>query len=212
MRHQEIYNVLHKFLVSYFQKPFKMLDLGCGDARFVAKSLVNTNINFYQGIDLAKSSLKIAGENMAFVPCTKILSQKDISTWISELEQSQRHCFDVVLASFVLHHLTIEQKDRIIGQIFQLLKTDGVFILIDLIRREGEDREAYIKRYLDGVRRNWKSLSDREISMIETHICQSNFPETLETLNSIAKKHGFFITECLDRYPLDTNRLLCFFV
>lgn len=32
MGHQEIYDILHEFLLSNFQKPFKMLELGCGDA------------------------------------------------------------------------------------------------------------------------------------------------------------------------------------
>lgn len=41
MGHQEIYDILHEFLLSNFQKPFKMLELGCGDATFTAKALLS---------------------------------------------------------------------------------------------------------------------------------------------------------------------------
>ncbi|MBW4636573.1 MAG: class I SAM-dependent methyltransferase [Iphinoe sp. HA4291-MV1] len=58
MKHREIYGVLHKFLVSYFQKPFSLLDLGCGDASFAVQALLNTTITFYTGIDLSKSDLE----------------------------------------------------------------------------------------------------------------------------------------------------------
>jgi SAM-dependent methyltransferase len=212
MKHREIYAILHKFLVSYFQEPFKMLDLGCGDATFIAQSLSNTNINFYHGIDLAEASLKIASNNMAFIPGEKIFSHGDIVTLVSELEQNQRDRFDVILASFALHHLTTEQKDCITGQISQLLKVNGVFILIDIIRREQENREAYIKRYLNNVYQDWKLLSDQEIAMVETHISTSDFPETQKTWQLITQKHGFVRAECLAQDPLDTTQLLCFYI
>jgi ubiquinone/menaquinone biosynthesis C-methylase UbiE len=211
MKHREIYDLLHKFFVNYFHKPFKMLDLGCGDARFVAQSLLNTNIASYQGIDLAEASLEIACNNMACIPGEKTFSHGDIVSVVSQLEPSQPNSFDIILASFSLHHLNIEQKNRIIGQILQLLKANGVFILVDAVRREGENRETYIKRYLDNVNRDWQLLSKQEILMVETHISNNDFPETRETLDSIARKHGFLRVECLYRDPLDTSQLLCFY-
>ena len=54
MGHREIYNVLHEFLVNYYNKPFKMLDLGCGDASFSSQALLDTKINSYCGIDLSE--------------------------------------------------------------------------------------------------------------------------------------------------------------
>ncbi|MDF5731527.1 MAG: class I SAM-dependent methyltransferase [Rhizonema sp. PD38] len=55
--HREVYCILHEILVGYFQKPFKMLDLGCGDASFTAQALLNTNIVSYEGIDLSTPAL-----------------------------------------------------------------------------------------------------------------------------------------------------------
>ena len=67
MGHREIYGVLHELLVSYFQKPFKMLDLGCGDASFTAQVLLDTNIVSYQGVDL---SIGTALNQLDFTECT----------------------------------------------------------------------------------------------------------------------------------------------
>jgi methylase of polypeptide subunit release factors len=64
MGHNEIYGILHKFLLNNFQKPFKMLDLGCGDASLTSLVLSNTNITSYHGVDLSIAALEIAKENL----------------------------------------------------------------------------------------------------------------------------------------------------
>ncbi len=58
MGHREIYRILHEFLARYSPKPFKMIDLGCGDASFVAQALMNTTITFYQGIDQERRDVR----------------------------------------------------------------------------------------------------------------------------------------------------------
>lgn len=36
--HREVYAQLHEFLVTRLNRPFTLLDLGCGDAGFVARA------------------------------------------------------------------------------------------------------------------------------------------------------------------------------
>lgn len=211
MGHREIYSVLHELLVSYFQKPFKMLELGCGDASFTAQALLNTFVMSYKGIDLSKPALEIATSNMALIKCSKTFTEGDFSELVPELVKNRQDSFDAILISFALHHLSLEQKDCIIGQLLSLLATGGVFILIDVVRKQEEDREAYIRRYLEGVHKNWFLLTPQEYSMVENHIGSSDFPETQETLYKIAQKHNFNRVECLYCDPLDTTQLLCFY-
>ncbi|MFM6283053.1 MAG: class I SAM-dependent methyltransferase [Dolichospermum sp.] len=78
MSHNEIYGILHKFLVSNFQKPFKMLDLGCGDASFTSLVLSNTNITSYHGVDLSIAALEIAQGNLENINCDITLIQGDL--------------------------------------------------------------------------------------------------------------------------------------
>ncbi|MEA5573468.1 class I SAM-dependent methyltransferase [Calothrix sp. UHCC 0171] len=211
MGHREIYNALHELLVDYFQKPFTILELGCGDASFTTTALLNTFVLSYKGIDLSKLALEIAASNMAKIKCSQVFTEGDFSQLVPELVKNRQDTFDAILISFALHHLSTEEKDYIIGQLLNLLSTDGVFILIDIFRKQEEDREWYIKRYLEEVQKNWFLLTPQEYSMVESHIWSSDFPETQETLYSIAQKHNFNRVECLYCDSLDTTKLLCFY-
>ena len=191
MEHREIYDILHKFLNKYFQKPFSLLELGCGDASFTLKALANTNVAAYQGIDLSENALLIAQANMASTLYTKTFIQGDISQRVSELVKTQGNSFDAILTSFAFHHLSLEQKDVAMGKIFNLLNPGGTFIVIDIIRMEQESQQEYIQRYLNNVRQNWQNLTSQEVEMVASHICGEDLPETQTTLYSLAKNHGF---------------------
>ena len=210
MGHRELYGILHELLTDYFQKPFSLLELGCGDASFTVQALLNTNIAAYTGIDLSKDALSIAQANMAFTPYSKNLIQGDICEMVSELMPSQENSFDAVVTSFAFHHLNLEQKDNVMGQLSRLLNSDGVFLVIDMVRSEGESPEAYIERYLENARQNWSQLTSQELEMVTDHICSEDLPETQDTLNSLAWKHSFTWSECLYCDPQDISQLLCF--
>ncbi|PSB02475.1 ubiquinone biosynthesis protein UbiE [Merismopedia glauca CCAP 1448/3] len=211
MGHREIYTVLHELLVSHFQKPFRMLELGCGDASFTAQALVDTNIAAYQGIDLSEVALEIAEENLAAIAIETILLKGDLSNFTNELPQNKPQQFDIIMTSFALHHLDLAQKDSVINNISNCLNPDGIFILIDVVRQENEEREAYIRRYLNDVEQRWSMITPQEYSMVENHISASDFPETQQTLRQLAAKHNFSRVECLYGDRLDTTQLLCFY-
>lgn len=209
--HREIYDILHKFLVSHFQKPFKMLELGCGDASFTAQALLDTSVDSYTGIDISKAALEIANLNMASIQCPKSFTEGDFSELVPEMVKNQQNNFDIILISFALHHLLLEQKDYIIGQLFNLLADNGVFILIDIVRKPEEDRETYMRRYLLEIQKNWSLITGDEYSITTNHILSDDFPETQQTLYSIAKKHNFNRVECLYSDLVEKIQLLCFF-
>jgi ubiquinone/menaquinone biosynthesis C-methylase UbiE len=210
MGHREIYEVLHDWLISSWQKPFQLLDLGCGDACFISHALVNTSIAAYTGVDFSEVALAIARENLASLPASLSLIQDDFSQCLPELARKESHGFDIIFTSFALHHLSLEQKETIVGQIASMLASDGIFVLIDTICSLGENRKPYIERYLDNVRQDWSLLESQEITMVEDHMRSSDFPETQETWFELAKKHGLTQLECLYRDPLDTTQILCF--
>ncbi len=211
MGHQEIYSVLHELLVSYFPKPFKMLDLGCGDASFISRALLNTNIVSYHGVDLSIPALEIAKENLDKVQCNTTLTQGNFFQLGSFLAPDSQNKVDVILISFALHHQHLEQKSSFIEQLQKFLISGGVLILIDIIRQPEEDRDTYIRRYLDGVQKYWSLINQEEYSMIEEHISSSDFPETQQALQEISQQSGFARFECLYRDPLNTTQLLCFY-
>lgn len=210
MGHRELYKVLHDRLVTFRQTPFKMLDLGCGDACFIARALEGTAIAAYTGIDLSEVALEIARENLAAIPAEITLIPGDFSECLSKRVTKESERFDLIFTSFALHHLNLAQKEAIVDRIADLLAVDGRFILIDVIRSPGENREPYIDRYLDNVRRDWSLLEAREVTMVEDHMRSSDFPETQETWVKFAGKYGLTQFKCLYQDPLNTTQILCF--
>ncbi|MDT9340861.1 hypothetical protein VV11_016065 [Trichodesmium erythraeum 21-75] len=53
MRHKEMYNVLHQFILNYLDKLFSFLDLGCGDLSTIIPCLIDSDIYSYTGVDLS---------------------------------------------------------------------------------------------------------------------------------------------------------------
>lgn len=210
MGHREIYEVLHHWLIDSWQKPFQMLDLGCGNACFMSQALVNTSIAAYTGIDLSEVALSMAGDNLASIPAEITLIQDDFSKCLPELARIKNDRFDVIFTSFALHHLSLEKKDMIMAQMATLLATHGIFLLVDTVRNPGENREAYIDRYVENIRREWSLLEAKEVEIVEDHMRSSDFPETQAIWLQLAQKHGFTQFECLYRDPLDTMQILCF--
>lgn len=216
MEHRQFSESLKKFLISYFQKGFSMLDLGCGDASFTSYALLNTTISNYTGIDLSSAALDIASINLTRLglghlkDCLSLI-KGDFSELMPELVLNNKNSFDVVLMSFSLHHFSVEEKEIIIHNIWNLLRPNGVFILIDTVCQDNEDRETFIQRYLDGVRNNWSELTAEEYVLVANHISTSNFPETQKTIYRLAKKHDFTQIENLWIDSSNAAQSLCLY-
>jgi ubiquinone/menaquinone biosynthesis C-methylase UbiE len=211
MEHRQFGESLNKFLASYFQRGFSMLDLGCGDAGFTAMALSNTTISTYTGIDLSKSALDIAHNNIAAINCSSNFIQGNFFELIQDLVLNNEDRFDVVLMSFSLHHLGIEEKEIVIHKIWDIIQPNGVFILIDIVSQDNEDREIYIQRYLEWVRNNWSELTPEEYAIVEKHISTNDFPETQKTIYRLAKKHDFTQIENLWIDSANTAQSLCLY-
>jgi SAM-dependent methyltransferase len=210
MKHQEIYDVLHHFLIGNWQQQFNVLDLGCGDASFITKALQNTAVSYYLGLDLSEIAIAIARQNLQVIPCTQEFIQGDFLKVIPLLVKEPKNKFEIVLTSFAFHHLKLEEKDHLLSQIKQLLLPGGMFILIDFVAQEGESREIYIHRYLQNVRQQWQKLTDAETALVSQHMLESDYPETQATLELLAFKNRFQRVESLYQDE-QISQLCCFY-
>ena len=101
----------------------RILDLGTGDGRLL--SLVKMNKSGAEGVALDFSEPMLQQARKRF-------EQDRIVTFVkhdfsSELPFEQLGCFDAIVSSLAIHHLTHSRKKQLYTEVFDLLNPKGVF-------------------------------------------------------------------------------------
>ena len=113
----------------------RILDLGTGDGRLMA--LVKLNRPQLEGVavDFSEPMLEHARKRFA--------QDKSITLMKHDLNYSlpahKIGCFDVVVSSLAIHHLTDQKKKRLYKEIFDLLNPKGVFCNLDRVSSPTEN-------------------------------------------------------------------------
>ncbi len=162
---------------------FSLLDLGCGDAHVFAPILRRIPPASYKGVDLSDTALALAAENLKSLPCPVRLAHSDMLSALSD-----GGTYDVIHSSFVLHHLSTEDKAEFFRRASHALAPGGVLLLVDTMREEDETREDYLKHYFDWIENDWTGLSRAEKEAVYEHISTSDFPEPLSLLDRQARE------------------------
>jgi SAM-dependent methyltransferase len=100
----------------------RILDLGTGDGRTLALTLLNKPDVEGVGLDFSEPMLLQAQKRFA--------NDKRIALVRHDLNESlpaDLGCFDAVVSSLAIHHLTHERKKHLYEEIFGLLGSGGVF-------------------------------------------------------------------------------------
>lgn len=188
MLHDEIYLDVQRFFADrYGNRPFSLLDLGCGSARHLAAALTGRLISGYVGYDLSEEALKHAARNLEPLGCLVELHAGDLLGGLT----SRRENFDVIFTSFALHHLSVADKSIFFHAARERLTKDGILLLIDTMRDDGEDRSVYLDRYCAWLRSRCETLSAEALDLICVHIRNCDFPETTADLDTMATLAGF---------------------
>jgi cyclopropane fatty-acyl-phospholipid synthase-like methyltransferase len=209
MQHQDIYDAVHNFIVdNWQQESLRILDIGCGDASLMSHALLNTNVSFYCALDISDTAISIAQENMRLISCDQKFIQGDFCRQIPLLSKEKKDQFNLIITSFAFHHLSLEKKDYVFNQLKQLLSPEGIFIMIDLVCKNNESREIYIEKYLQTVKKKWLQLSFKELKLISNHMRNSDYPETIKTIETFAHKNGLKLTNFLSQKEDDAQVIL----
>ncbi|WP_041933197.1 class I SAM-dependent methyltransferase [Gloeothece verrucosa] len=187
MEHQDIYEIVHQYIVKNYREPFSFLELGCGDARYSAKALLATAISNYTGVDLSLGGLNLAPKNLKNINCIVELKQQEMSDFLESCNSS----FDLILISFALHHLSSKQKQVFLQQCWNCLNSKGTLLLIDVFCRNQETLPEYLARYCGHIQTQWQQIPSQSISKIVGHISTSDYPESESTLRHWAQEIGF---------------------
>ena len=119
--------------------------------------------------------------------------------------------FDVILASYAVHHLPVREKQEFLRLAHAKLAPRGSLLYVDVFRRHGETREQYLDAYVGMMKRAWASMPEDALASTVEHVTQRDFPETAENVSTMACEAGFGRgPEELVRDATGFHRLLAF--
>jgi len=184
-------------------RPFSLLDLGCGDAASLAPLLEGLLLTSYKGVDLSKPALALAARNLARLDCPVTLVEADFMSALAAAEPR-----DAIYSSFAQHHLTTQGKANFFQLAAKRLNTEGLLILIDVTREEGESHEAYMRNYCVWLRETMTWLEREEQDAIRDHLTKNDRPEPASSLCALAEHAGLRVLPGL--VPHKWHRLMLF--
>lgn len=196
MYHREIYGLLNDVLSRDMARPFRFLDIACGDASASSRILEKSPIAHYYGVDLSPESLELAKAATAVLNCPAQLRCCDfadaMATWTDPV--------DVIWIGMSLHHLQADNKARLIRHVHDALDYRGLFLIWEPILLHGESREEWLDRFT-GLRSAWAALTDEEFAAMDAHVRVADFPEPPDTWIAMGEQAGFTKAEQLFLMP-----------
>lgn len=196
MFHREIYAHVAKLLKQrHAQGPYHLLDLGCGNARFLAPCLKTSPPASYDGVDLSVTALDEARTYLQGVSNTA-LHHQDMLQAIEDIDSA----FDIIFTGFAVHHLDVTAKQRLFHACAQRLAPGGQLIMVDVVREDCQTREQYLDSYLHFMRTQWAEVIPAHLDEACAHVAAYDFPETLADLTRMAKQAALTETQLISRY------------
>lgn len=188
MDHRAFFERLQQEIARRFDRPVALLDLGCGDLAPMQPLLRAVPVARYVGIDESEAALAMAAPRLRDFAFPGRLEHGDLRQRLLRLEGP----FDVIVASFSLHHLADPQdKQATLAAARPLLGRDGLFAVIDVFSADGEARSDYVERWVVHADRRYAELLPDEKQLLFDHVRRRDYPISLERCRELAEAAGF---------------------
>jgi SAM-dependent methyltransferase len=198
--------VLHRELVEAVNRPFRFLDLACGDASMTVAALQGTAVIHYHGIDLSAPALALARQTVAALPCPVELEQGDFVAAM----RARPEPADVVWIGLSLHHLQTPDKQVLMREVRSAVGASGRFIIYEPTRHKGESRPAFLDRFELAYYSAWTALTPDEWAAILAHVRTADFPEPASVWAQLGRAAGFRTVRELFADPAGLLKVFCF--
>lgn len=200
LSHKAAGAILHAAL-SPISKPFTFLDIACGDASLTRRALAGTRVSRYHGIDLSEPAIELAAKQLDGAPYEVDLDHQD---FVKALEERPEPA-DVAWCGLSIHHLVTDEKLKLLKAIRSA--TSDFLMIYEPSRRDGEDRNTFIRRFLAAHKPLWAMLTTEEWDQIAHHIETCDLPETASGWLDLGREAGFSKATQLFVDPTDGLRI-----
>jgi SAM-dependent methyltransferase len=195
MNHREIYETVSRVIGQRAARgDFRMIDLGCGNARCIEPILSKHRPLSYVGVDLSEAALAEASEILSEVEGV-LLKRSDL---LEYAESDDTPC-DLIFSGFAVHHLSLDEKERLFRALAALLSEGGIFLMVDVVREEGMTREEHVASYTQMMRTQWQGIPAEALEEGCSHVEAYDFPATISELRKASLEAGFVRMEELLR-------------
>lgn len=202
MYHRAYFAALGAYLAPRVTSPVAVLDLGCGDAQPMAPILQRFPIARYVGVDESTEALARARSSLASYHIDYELVE-------APMERSNVDGrFDVIIASYSLHHLNRQDKRAMLEWCLERLNHRGVLAVIDVFLEPGEPRDDYLDRWESNASAGWKALEPPELAQLIEHVRRSDLPEEFEDYKRLAEGAGYRHVREIMQGPDRLNRFI----
>ena len=184
--HREAYGHLRRILLEDAARPFRFLDLACGDASATVSALEGTEVASYCGVDLSTEALNLAGAALADLGCPVSLREGDFVEALADWSEP----VDVIWVGLSLHHLRAPAKLEAMRAARRLLDRRGMLLAYENASPDGEGRAAWLERW-DWQEREWSGLAPEEWRRIRAHVRTHDHPETVSRWRELGREAGF---------------------
>lgn len=188
MGHAQFFQRLEEEVNRRFRRPVAILDLGCGDASPVRDILDRLHVQRYCGVDDSVAALARAERNLKPLEIPYRLYSGDLLDTLQTLPER----YDVIIASYSFHHIASRPtKEQVLRDCRRVLSPDGLLAVIDVFLREGESRDAYLRRWERNARTAFTELDEGEMATLIDHVWTCDFPEPLSAYEEAGARAGY---------------------
>jgi len=197
----EISRSLHKHFISGRGKS-AVLDLGCGDGLLVYELMRGDDRIEATLVDGSSEMLEAAKKRLAGFEEVRYVnaSFQELLT-----ENVLEDTFDLVLSSFAIHHLDMDEKEALFELVFKLMNSGGFFANIDVVAPPTPTLEEW---YLQ-IWKEWIAVnavaSQKEKCLKTPDVYKANpdnKPDTLSAQLRALERIGFRNVDCYHKFGI----------
>jgi len=191
--YEESFNILISIIKGSGTEPKRILEIGVGTGNLTLSLLKCFPSASLFGIDLVENYVLKAKQKLSAFDDRAILAVRDIEDF--EFNEN----YDLVVTSYVFHHIKNNTQNSIYGSIFEHLNPGGMFINADFV----DSSSRYFSTLFDDIRMQYMRSRGLDESTIKSDYLDHRkleIPMPLEEQIRVLSQIGFSEVECFWKY------------